>query len=64
LVVNKGIFRWQFVDELIEFASAQNYANGTPVEGIVIRPVQESHSKILKGRMAFTPRYSLKYKNQ
>ncbi|MFA7219013.1 MAG: RNA ligase (ATP) [Synergistaceae bacterium] len=63
-VVYKGIFNWTSIDELVDFSSAQDYPNGTPAEGIVIRPVIEARSEILDSRMAFkviSPRFLLKY---
>lgn len=63
-VVYKGIFNWTSIDELVDFSSAQDYLNGTPAEGIVIRPVIEARSEVLDSRMAFkviSPRFLLKY---
>jgi len=48
-----GAFKWKTVDELMEFADSQNYDNGTPCEGVVIRSVKEMKSEAMKGgRMA------------
>ena len=68
-MVYQGSFIWKTVDELVEFASKQNYPNHTnkhdsPAEGIVIRPMVEAISETLQGRMAFkviSPRFLLKY---
>ncbi len=52
--------------ELVELASAQDYAPGRPAEGIVIRPVEEARSRILEsGRLSakvISERYALKYR--
>jgi RNA ligase (TIGR02306 family) len=53
------------VDYLLNIASNLNYANGTPAEGIVWRPICETYSEVLKGRMSFktiSNRYLEKYK--
>lgn len=53
------------VSRMLEVASALNYSNGTPAEGIVWRPVVEVYSEVLKGRMSFktiSNRYLEKYK--
>ena len=51
--------------ELVELASAQDYAPGCPAEGIVIRPVEEARSRILEsGRLSakvISERYALKH---
>lgn len=63
-VVYEGPFKWQSVDELIEFASAQKYPNGAFVEGIVIRPQIGRYSEVLQGRMAFkviSPEYLIEH---
>lgn len=41
------------VAEFLEFANKQTYDNGTPAEGIVWRPVEETRSEILRGRLSF-----------
>ena len=60
-----GIFKWKSVDELIDYASTLLYPNGTPAEGIVIRPVVEARSEALEGhRMAIkaiSPVFLMKY---
>ena len=56
--------KWDTVDELIEFSSAQDYDNGGAAEGIVIRPTVETYSEALQGRLAIkaiSPRYLLKH---
>ena len=63
-VIYVGDFKWTSVDELVEFASVQDYPNGNPAEGIVIRPIVEAHSEALSGRMAIkaiSPHFLLKY---
>jgi len=40
------------VDKFLELAKG-NYSNGYPREGIVIRPLEETYSKVLRGRMSF-----------
>ena len=51
--------------ELVQLASAQDYAPGQPAEGIVIRPVEEARSRILEsGRLSakvISERYALKH---
>ncbi len=51
--------------QLVELASAQDYAPGQPAEGIVIRPVVEARSRILEsGRLSakvISERYALKH---
>lgn len=53
------------MDELINLAATATYPNGTPAEGIVIRPMTEMKSEILKGdRLSFkvvNNLYLLKY---
>ena len=44
-----GKFDWKSVDELIDYASTLLYPNGTPAEGIVIRPIVEARSEALEG---------------
>jgi RNA ligase (TIGR02306 family) len=41
------------VDEWLTFASALNYPNGKPAEGVVIRPMTERYSPALDGRLSF-----------
>jgi RNA ligase (TIGR02306 family) len=41
------------LDEWIAFADAQNYPNGSPAEGIVVRPVTERRSVALDSRLSF-----------
>ena len=64
-IVHEGLFKWNSIDELMEFTAEQEYPNGAKAEGIVIRPVIEQESKSLKGgRMAFkviSPYYLEKY---
>jgi hypothetical protein len=60
----RGEFRFT-LPELVELASAQDYASGRPAEGIVIRPVEEARSRILEsGRLSakvISERYALKH---
>lgn len=60
----RGEFRFA-LPELVELASAQDYAPGRPAEGIVIRPVEEARSRILEsGRLSakvISERYALKH---
>ena len=60
-----GKFEWKSVQELIDYASTFNYPNGTPAEGIVIRPTVEAISEVLEGhRMAIkaiSPVFLMKY---
>jgi len=53
------------VSKMLEVASALNYDNGTPAEGIVWRSACETYSEVLKGRMSFktiSNRFLEKYK--
>ena len=45
-------FEWQSIDELLELAKGK-YSSGKPQEGIVIRPVHEFYSDVLKTRASF-----------
>jgi hypothetical protein len=60
----RGAFRFT-LPELVAVASAQDYAPGQPAEGIVIRPVEETRSRILEsGRLSakvISERYALKH---
>ena len=51
-VLYTGIFKWNTVEEMLEFAKGK-YASGQHQEGIVIRPVKEFRSDILGGRASF-----------
>lgn len=64
----REVWRGEFqftLPELVELASAQDYAPGRPAEGIVIRPVEEARSLILdSGRLSakvISERYALKH---
>lgn len=46
-------FKYKTVEELLELADSVKYSNGTQVEGIVIRPMEEMYSEVLKGRLSF-----------
>lgn len=46
------IFKYMSIEELLEVAKG-NYDNNTPREGIVIRPIEECYSELLKGRLSF-----------
>lgn len=50
---NVNGFQYETVEELLELADSVKYSNGTQVEGIVIRPIEEMYSETLKGRMSF-----------
>ena len=60
----RGEFRFT-LPELVELASAQEYATGRPAEGIVIRPVEEARSLVLdSGRLSakvLSEHYALKH---
>ena len=60
----RGEFRFT-LPELVELASAQDYAPGRAAEGIVMRPVEEARSLILEsGRLSakvISERYALKH---
>jgi hypothetical protein len=60
----RGEFRFTLA-ELVDLASAQDYAPGRAAEGIVIRPVEEARSLILEsGRLSakvISERYALKH---
>jgi RNA ligase (TIGR02306 family) len=73
LKVVKNVYRLDFggvvgprdVNHLLGIANGLNYDNGTPAEGIVWRPLEETYSDTLKGRMSFktiSNRYLEKYK--
>lgn len=51
-IVYNGIFKWNSVEELLEFAKG-TYDNGYPREGIVIHPIKEFYSETLWGRASF-----------
>jgi len=62
-IVFEGVFEWKNVEELVDFAAEQKYPNGSNAEGIVIRPIEETYSDVLSGRMAFkviSPKFLLK----
>jgi hypothetical protein len=46
-------FYYETVEELLELADSVKYSNGAQAEGIVIRPIDESTSDVLKDRMSF-----------
>jgi hypothetical protein len=46
-------FYYETVEELLELADSVKYSNGKQAEGIVIRPIDETYSEVLKGRMSF-----------
>jgi len=53
------------VEDLLKNANDLDYDNGTPAEGIVWRPFEETYSEVLKGRMSFktiSNRFLEKYK--
>jgi RNA ligase (TIGR02306 family) len=46
------IWEWNTPDELLAFADTITYENGSPAEGVVIRPAEETYSKVLGGRLS------------
>ena len=59
-----GEWQWDTSDALIASANEQDYANKTPAEGVIFRPVEEAYSHALDSRMAIkaiSPRFLLKY---
>ena len=62
-VIYKGTFNFT-LDELQKLANDTNYDNGNCAEGLVIRPVTESYSETLGGRLSvkvISEKYALKY---
>jgi RNA ligase (TIGR02306 family) len=62
--VYKGKFNFT-IEQLQKMANELKYPNGNFAEGIVIRPVYENYSEILKGRLSvkvISENFSLKYK--
>jgi len=64
----REVWRGEFlftIPQLVELASAQDYAPGRPAEGIVMRPLTEARSRVLEsGRLSakvISERYSLKH---
>lgn len=58
----------QSIEDWVQRASDVYYRFNevTPAEGIVVRPVEETYSKVLKGRLSFkviNPKFLLKYEN-
>ena len=51
-ILDSGIFN-RSIDEWLTYADKQDYANGGPAEGIVVRPLIERHSEALNGRLSF-----------
>lgn len=51
-VVYQGDFKWNSIDELLNFADEQKYGNGSIAEGVVIRPKALTYSNYLKGRLS------------
>ena len=60
----EGDFKFT-LDELVALANRQEYAPGSPAEGIVIRPAEEARSQVLpSGRLSvkvLSEEYALKY---
>jgi RNA ligase (TIGR02306 family) len=50
-IIYKGEFN-HTLESIIALANEQRYANGNPAEGIVIRPLEETQSLALKGRLS------------
>ena len=46
-------FKWNSIEELLEFADSTNYPNGHVNEGHVYRPIQEFNSEVIGGRASF-----------
>jgi RNA ligase (TIGR02306 family) len=46
-------FQYTYIDELLDLADYVKYSNGKQAEGIVIRPINECYSEVLKGRLSF-----------
>lgn len=51
-IVYKGVFNFSY-DDLEKMSDELKYDSGNPAEGIVIRPVKEQYSRVLKGRLSF-----------
>lgn len=51
-ILYRGQFKWNTVEELLDFADTIKYKNGSSAEGIVIRPVIEAYSQVLRERLA------------
>lgn len=47
-----GKFQFPDVDSVLKFADEQLYQNKEPAEGIVIRPLNERHSEVLRSRLS------------
>ncbi len=63
--VYMGTFKWNSIDEMLEYASSINYSNGSPAEGLVWRPLEDKYSPTLQGRLSvktISNRFLLKYK--
>lgn len=50
--VHVGMMKWENVDALLDYANSLDYDNGSPAEGIVIRPTVEQVSQVLGERLA------------
>jgi len=65
ITVSKDVDPRCHVGFYLEIANNLNYDNGNPAEGIVWRPLHETYSEVLKGRMSFktiSNRFLEKYK--
>lgn len=51
-VVYIGVFPWDSVEEMLKFANELEYANDTPAEGMVVRPIEARWSDVLRGRLS------------
>ena len=63
-ILSVGTFDYT-VEQLLEIVSSLKYDNGSPAEGVVIRPLTEIYSQVLKGRLsikAISNEFLLKYK--
>ncbi len=65
----KEVARWDTfnlsLDDLIALSNAQNYPNGGPAEGIVVRLLNGGHSKVLRSRLSvkvMNQRFEEKYR--
>lgn len=51
-ILDYGIFN-RSMEKWLAYADKQDYPNGGPAEGIVVRPITERYSEALKGRLSF-----------
>ena len=63
-ILYKGLFKWASIDEMLAFAETVEYDNHTPAEGLVWRPIKETYSGLLGGRLSIKTinnKFLLKY---